>query len=106
MKPRSRPRAGDLLGLARGLLLALFLLLAQAGALTHGVSHILDPLHGHEPACEQCLAYAAMAAGMPSTPLDWSPPAQTIPYDAPLPAASPTRTLLPYQSRAPPTPNC
>jgi len=90
----------------RALLLALLLLLAQAGALIHGVGHILDQGHGDEPACEHCLAYAAIGAGMASAPLAWSAPTHFIPHDAPVPVAPPTQALLSYQSRAPPRPNC
>jgi len=84
------------------LLLALFLLLAQAGALTHGVGHILDQANGDEPVCEQCMAYAPLGAGAASTPLAWSAPSQIIPFDAVVPPASPTRFLPVYRSRAPP----
>lgn len=83
------------------LLLALFLL-AQAGALAHGISHLHDQALGGEPVCEQCLAYAPMGAGAASTPPAWCAPASTLSFDMPLPAASPTGFRPIYQSRAPP----
>ena len=86
----------------RHLLLAWFLLLAQTGALTHGISHLKEQANGHEPVCEQCLAYASLGAGATSTPPAWSPPTPSIPFDAVVPAASPTVFRTYYQSRAPP----
>lgn len=86
----------------RALLLALFFLFAQAGALAHGVTHILDQAGGHEPVCEQCLAFAPMGAGAASSPLAWSPPAPTFFFAAAVPAASPAGFQPVYQSRAPP----
>ncbi len=86
----------------RRLLLVLFLLFAQTGALAHGVSHILDQAIDHEPVCEQCLAFAPMGAGVASTPLSWVQPTATISFDAAVPAASPTGFRPGYQSRAPP----
>jgi hypothetical protein len=86
-------------------LLALFLLLAQAGALAHGIHHFPDRHDGHEPVCEQCLAYAAMGAGLASTPPAWSAPTQGLPHDDAVPPASPTFFRPGYRSRAPPSPN-
>ncbi|MDP2432087.1 MAG: hypothetical protein Q8O33_08650 [Pseudomonadota bacterium] len=83
-------------------LLVLFLLFAQAGALAHGVKHVPDQFHGDEPACDLCLAYAPMGAGVASTPLPWVAPTATISFDAAVPAASPTGFRPGYQSRAPP----
>jgi len=86
----------------RRLLLVLFLLLAQAGALAHGYTHAPDQAPGDEPVCEQCLAYAPMGAGAASTPSAWIAPAATVSFDAAVPAASPTGFRPGYQSRAPP----
>ena len=86
----------------RFLLLALFLVFAQAGALAHGIGHIKDQAAGGEPVCEQCLAYAAVGAGAASTPLAWSEPTQAIHFAAAVPAAAPARFQPVYRSRAPP----
>jgi len=86
----------------RRLLLVLFLLLAQAGALAHGYTHAPDQTPGDEPVCEQCLAYAPMGAGAASTPSAWVAPAATVSFAAAVPAASPTGFRPGYQSRAPP----
>ena len=83
-------------------LLAILFLLAQAGALAHGFTHVPDQTSGNEPVCEQCLAYAPMGAGQASTPQTWSTPTQSIPCDEAVPAASPTGFRPSYQSRAPP----
>jgi hypothetical protein len=91
--------------LFRALLLSLFFLLAQAGALAHGVSHILDQSNGHEPVCEQCLAFATMGAGAASTPQAWLPPMPDLPSVAAVAVASPTGFQPGYRSRAPPSLN-
>ncbi len=107
--PQSLPDLKDVIfhwpGQARALrhwLLAVFFLLAQAGALAHGVSHILDQTNGGEPVCEQCLAFAPMGAGAAGTPLAWTAPTPTPPLDAVVAAASPIAFLPGYHSRAPP----
>ncbi len=86
-------------------LLALFMLLAQAGALAHGVSH-LGP-HGHDapggnPVCEQCLVYAPLGAGALSNPLLWQAPVATFLISMPPVVASTFGFRPTYQSRAPP----
>ncbi len=86
----------------RHALLALLLLLAQAGAIAHGVKHLPEPFHGHEPACDLCMAYASMGAGVASTPPVWSPPALEIAFDAVLPTTPATQLRPSYRSRAPP----
>lgn len=83
------------------LLLALFLL-AQAGALAHGVKHVPEQFHGDEPACDLCLAYAPMGAGLASTASAWSPPAQNLIFDAVIPTPPDTGFRPSYRSRAPP----
>jgi len=86
----------------RRLLLVLFLLLAQAGALAHGYTHAPDQTPGDEPVCEQCLAYAPMGAGAASTPPTWPPPAQGLIFDAVAPTPPDTGFRPSYRSRAPP----
>jgi hypothetical protein len=83
-------------------LLILFLLLAQSGALAHGLSHVRDVDADHQHVCEQCLAYAPMGAGAVGTLPVWSAPTQGIFFDAAIPPASDARFLACYQSRAPP----
>lgn len=86
----------------RALLLALFFLFAQAGALAHGVSHLLDQAGGDKPACEQCLAFAPMGAAAASAPLPWVAPTASFSFDAAVPAAPPAGFRPGYLSRAPP----
>lgn len=86
-------------------LLGLLLLLAQAGFLTHGLTHALDNGHIDDPACEACLAYAPMGGALVSVPLDIEVfsrpgPLEAKPLRQPLSVAGP----LPYRSRAPPSP--
>lgn len=83
-------------------LLALLLLLAQAGALAHGVKHLPDQFNGDEPACDLCLAFAPMGAGVTSTPPAWSPPDQNLSFDAVIPTPPDTDFRPSYRSRAPP----
>jgi hypothetical protein len=83
-------------------LLILFLLLAQSGALAHGLSHVRDVDGDHQHVCEQCLAYAPMGAGAVGTLPVWSVPTQGISFDAAIPPVSDARFLACYQSRAPP----
>ena len=87
----------------RHLLLVVLFLLAQAGALAHGLGHALDQAQPHEPVCEQCLAYAPMGVGAASTLPAWSAPASILVFDTPLPVASHTGFRPIYQSRAPPS---
>lgn len=89
----------------RHLLLALLFLLAQAGALAHGIGHFLDQSPVDEPACEQCLAFAPLGAGVASTPPAWFPPVHAIAFDAAVAAASPIGFQPTYRSRAPPSLN-
>ncbi len=89
----------------RRLLLVFLFLLAQAGALAHGLSHVDG--HGHEgldhqPACELCVAYAPLGAGMASTPPAWAPPAVDFHFQAAAPAAALPIFRSLYLSRAPP----
>jgi len=84
-------------------LLVLLFLLAQAGALAHGVTHFPDQTNGHEPVCEQCLAFSSVGAGAASTPPPWSAPAQLTSFAATVPAASPAWFQPAYRSRAPPS---
>jgi hypothetical protein len=87
------------------LLLVVLFLLAQAGALAHGVSHL--GLHdydapGDDPVCEQCLAFAPMGAGASPSPPLWQAPAADFFIATPLERASTTGFRPTYQSRAPP----
>lgn len=89
----------------RHLLFAWLFLLAQAGALAHGVGHFPDQAPADEPACEQCLAFAPLGAGVASAPPAWFPPAHVISFDATVPVASPIAFQPTYRSRAPPSLN-
>lgn len=93
----------------RHLLLAFFLLLGQAGAQTHAITHLAGQHHEHhdegepdEPVCAECLAYGHLGAGAPAVPLVWSGPAV---FDPVALAALPNPERFPtpaYLSRAPP----
>lgn len=92
----------------RRLILALLFLLAQAGALAHGIGHFshhhADDQDGadHEPVCELCLAFAPVGAGMAGTPAAWAPP-EPVPFvDAAVPASLLSSFRPTYRSRAPP----
>jgi hypothetical protein len=82
------------------LLLAALVLLAQAAALAHGVTHGLEP--AHEPACEQCLGFAPLGAGLVASPMDWTPPDLAPPEALPAPASRLASFVRTYRSRAPP----
>lgn len=86
----------------RHLLLVVLLLLTQAAALTHGVSHLPDQMHDDEPVCEQCLAYAPISAGLLSEWPNWHVETRTPVFERPVPVATPTVFRAIYQSRAPP----
>jgi hypothetical protein len=85
-----------------GWLLALLFLLAQAGALAHGVRHLPEQFNGDEPACDLCLAYAPIGAGITSTPPTWSPPTHNLIFDVVTLTTSDTGFRPSYRSRAPP----
>lgn len=94
--------------LIRRLVLVLLFLLAQAGALAHGIGHSshhhADDQDGadHEPVCELCLAFAPVGAGMASAPPAWLPPASIPLFDVVVPAAWPTAFQASYRNRGPP----
>lgn len=94
-----------MLVLIRRLVLVLLFLLAQVGGLAHGIGHAAEHGHeglGHKAACELCMAYAPLGAGMASSPVAWTPPAVGVHFHAvlPTPASLAFRPL--YLSRAPP----
>ncbi len=87
-------------------LLAFFLLLGQAGAQAHAISHLAGQHHDEgepdEPVCAECLAYGHLGAGAPAVPLVWSGPAVFVPVVFAA-LANPERFPTPaYLSRAPP----
>lgn len=94
--------------LIRRLLLILLFLLAQAGALAHGIGHGLasgqSQDEGLDPdvACALCLAFAPLGAGLASTHSASVP----LPAHLPLPSAGfpalPDRYPPAYCSRDPP----
>jgi hypothetical protein len=91
--------------LFRRLLLILLLVVAQAGAQAHAISHLAETHHDQaphdEPVCEQCLAYGQVGAGLPSVSQPLPEPAPFIPTAvAPTGVATPPSTPA-YQSRAP-----
>ena len=95
--------------LIRRLLLVLFFLLAQAGALAHGIGHSshspADDQDGadHEPVCELCLAFAPVGTGMAGTQVAWAPP-EPVPFVDKVEPAPLIECFRPtYRSRDPPT---
>jgi hypothetical protein len=89
----------------RRLLLLFLFLFAQAGALAHGIGHATgheDQGLDHRAACELCVAYAPLGAGVASAAFAWAPPAADFSFPAvpATPAAFAFRPL--YLSRAPP----
>ena len=91
-------------------LLAFLLVFVQHGAITHAVSHLgnrpdTEQLGGSastESPCDQCLAFDAVAAGLPSAPaLVALAEASDRPATEHFQSA-PDRTTPPYRSRDPP----
>jgi hypothetical protein len=91
-------------------LLAFLLVFVQHGAITHAISHLgskpdTEQLGGRastESPCDQCLAFDAVAAGLPSAPaLVALAEASDRPATEHFQSA-PDRTTLPYRSRGPP----
>jgi disulfide bond formation protein DsbB len=78
-------------------LLALLLLVAQAGYLEHVIQH--PNLH---PDCPQCLEQAALDTGMASATAAHVPPVAAMAYAFPGVVAVQGRAWLAYRSRAPP----
>jgi len=59
-------------------LLIFALLFAQAGGLTHGISHIMEDASqhktlAHDKLCDQCAAYAQIGSAMGSHGISFSP---------------------------------
>ncbi len=89
----------------RRLLLIMLFLLAQAGALGHAIGHASEPEDqglDHQTACELCMAYAPLGAGVASTPIAHSPPPALFHFNSvPLPGTFAVFRRA-YLSRAPP----
>ena len=83
-------------------LLVVLFLLAQFGALVHGVEHVLEPGHEEVPACELCIAYNPLGAGIVGSLPAWQAADLAPAFEAPIPVASPAPFRATYQSRAPP----
>jgi len=83
-------------------LLVVLFLLAQFGALAHGVKHALEPAHDAETVCELCLAYTPLGAGIVGSLPAWQAPMFAPVFNASIPLASPAAFRATYQSRAPP----
>lgn len=95
--------------LIRRLVLVVLFLVAQAGALAHGIGHAAEHEHeheheglGHKAACELCMAYAPLGAGMASVPVIWTPPAVDAHFHAAPQVATSFFFRAQYLSRAPP----
>jgi hypothetical protein len=86
------------------LLLGLTLLLAQAGALAHGLEHSLEYAHHDDPACERCLAFAPLGGALASPSQGIDAFSQPGPLEAKPPRhATQIAGVPPYLSRAPPS---
>lgn len=89
----------------RHLLLLWLFVIAQTGALAHGISHFSPHDHaapGGEPVCELCLAYAPLGAGAPPSAQLWQAPTAVFSFAATLVVVSTSGFRPAYQSRAPP----
>ena len=84
-------------------LLLIFLLLAQQGALVHGVSHAsLDKSTPFEQVCDQCVLYSGVASGAASGHGVFVPQGSPIPFATEFPAFHEPAAFLSFSSRAPP----
>lgn len=91
--------------LIRRLVLVLLFLLAQAGGLAHGIGHgggHEDEGLGHKAACELCMAYAPLGAGVASPPVVWTPPPSDVRFHVVPPTATSFSFRPQYLCRAPP----
>jgi hypothetical protein len=87
------------------LLLGIALLLAQAGALAHGLEHSLEHGHHDEPACDLCLAFAPLGGALASSSHNIDVFSQPCPRVAKRPRPfTEMAGIPPYHSRAPPLP--
>lgn len=85
-------------------LLGLLLLLAQAGYLTHSLTHTLEHGRADDPACERCLAFAPLGGALASSPPSIDVFSQPGPRVAKLPRhVIQIAGVPPYLSRAPPS---
>lgn len=91
--------------------LALLLLFAQQGALLHALSHVPGPLPAqsqpdkqlpHSQACDKCVVYGQLGAGVAATPLVILVQHGAVALVAVLPAIHFASILRAYFSRAPP----
>lgn len=83
-------------------LLVVLFLLAQFGALAHGIEHALEPAHDDETVCELCLAYTPLGAGIVGSLPAWQAPLLAPVFDSVIPAAPAAAFRATYRSRAPP----
>lgn len=90
---------------------AFALLFAQQGAALHALSHLAEgsPAHSeqekhlpHAPACEKCVAYAAMGSAASSPPLAFDTPKAIGIFAAIALFSALVSPLHAYRSRAPP----
>jgi hypothetical protein len=91
-----------MLHLFKPLLLAALFLFVQFAAQAHGVEHVLEPAHEEVPACELCIAYNPLGAGIVGSLPDWHAPMLGFVFNAQIPRTSPVAFRATYQSRAPP----
>jgi len=91
--------------------LALLLLFAQQGAVLHALSHVPGPAPTqsqpdqplpHSQACDKCVVYGQLGAGVAATPLVIFGQHAAVALAAALPAIHFASTLRAYFSRAPP----
>ncbi|MFA7239617.1 MAG: hypothetical protein WC091_05840 [Sulfuricellaceae bacterium] len=90
---------------------AFALLFAQQGAALHALSHLMNgtPAHSeqekhlpHTPACDKCVAYAAVGSTASSSPLAFDGQKAVGLLAAIIPVPLFTSALQAYRSRAPP----
>lgn len=88
-------------------LLILALLFTQLGAMTHGISHLMEE-HGanaslsHDKHCDLCVEYAQLGSALDSGEIAFHLLAHTDSYDFTSPTGIHTHTPAAYTARAPP----
>lgn len=89
------------------LLLIFALLLTQLGALTHGVSHIMeaqgaDFTLSHDKHCDLCAEYAQLDSAVSSTDIQFAVLVRHNTFACAVPADFHSRTFAAFAARAPP----
>lgn len=91
------------------LLLALALLFAQLGSLTHGISHMLaeqkqssDQSLPHDKLCDFCVAYAQIGGAVASSEISFISSASSETFHVNHLSVAPSSRFVAFSARAPP----